>query len=280
MNELQIFFNGRQEADINKWSNYFEIYERYFSRFRNRPVHFLEIGVDRGGSSQMWKHYFGKDALVVGIDICPECKKFENCAENRFIEIGDQSDPEFLRRIIDKYNYFDIILDDGSHFSHHQIKSFEILWSAVSDSGIYMVEDVHTSYYLTYAGWVGKGDTFIEYSKKVIDDIFLWHRMDSQGNDMLKKSLQGISFHSGIVVFEKTQVKEPYSARSGQSPAFRASEEALLSAEYVKKASSLRRLLWKLKHIFYLITCNQVKATLYEGQLEAWCILHEFSPKN
>lgn len=96
---------------------------------------------------------------------------------------------------------------------------------------------------------------------------------------MLKKSLQGISFHSGIVVFEKAQVQEPYSARSGHSPAFRASEEALQSAEYVKKASLLRRLLWKFKYVFYQITRNQVKATLYKGQLEAWHILHKsFAP--
>lgn len=37
----------------------------------------MEIGVYRGGSLQMWKNYFGEGTRVIGIDITPETKEFE-----------------------------------------------------------------------------------------------------------------------------------------------------------------------------------------------------------
>lgn len=44
----------------------------------------------------MWKHYFGKDAKIVGIDINPACKQLEQ--EGIAIEIGSQEDESFGRR--------------------------------------------------------------------------------------------------------------------------------------------------------------------------------------
>ena len=54
---------------MNKWWHYFEIYETFLHRYANSEVRFLEIGVFRGGSMQMWRDYFGEKATIVGIDI-------------------------------------------------------------------------------------------------------------------------------------------------------------------------------------------------------------------
>ena len=85
--------NGRI---IHKWKHYFPIYERHFREFVYKPVTFLEIGVWRGGSLQMWKRYFGPHARIIGIDIDPECKKFEE--DQVEVYIGQQQDRQNRNR--------------------------------------------------------------------------------------------------------------------------------------------------------------------------------------
>ena len=49
-----------------KWSNYFQVYEKILSNYRNKKIKFVEIGVANGGSLFMWKKYFGKKAKIIG----------------------------------------------------------------------------------------------------------------------------------------------------------------------------------------------------------------------
>ncbi|MBK9346116.1 MAG: glycosyltransferase family 2 protein [Burkholderiales bacterium] len=65
------YFENHEHRMIHKWMHYFEIYERHFGQFRNQPISLLEFGVLHGGSLQMWKHYFGKQAKIYGADINP-----------------------------------------------------------------------------------------------------------------------------------------------------------------------------------------------------------------
>lgn len=80
------------EVSIHKWTNYFNIYERYFNSFRSKNPRFLEIGVQYGGSLKMWSEYF-ENAKIFGIDINPDCKKLEDGNIN--IQIGSQNDKKF-----------------------------------------------------------------------------------------------------------------------------------------------------------------------------------------
>ena len=72
---LDIFVANKDNV-VHKWHHYIPLYDKYFSNFRNRQVRFLEIGVSKGGSLQMWRKYFGEDAIIFGIDIDPECEKY------------------------------------------------------------------------------------------------------------------------------------------------------------------------------------------------------------
>ena len=54
---------------MHKRASYFPVYERHFSRFCNKSMTFLEIGVARGGSARLWSRYFGPMAKIVGVDI-------------------------------------------------------------------------------------------------------------------------------------------------------------------------------------------------------------------
>ena len=64
MNDLERYFHANDDRLIDKWSHYFNIYDQYFSKYRDREIVILEIGVFQGGSLQMWKNYFGpKDKI-------------------------------------------------------------------------------------------------------------------------------------------------------------------------------------------------------------------------
>jgi len=212
-NELFRIFSA--DTNVHKWHHYFDIYTRYFERYRDRPITMLEIGVFRGGSLRMWKEYFHADSTIVGIDIDQSCQAHEIADQNVFVRIGSQADPAFLAAVNGEFGPFDIILDDGSHKTHHQIISFGALFRpALRDGGCYMVEDVHTNYWIKH---VDSPETFIDLSKQMIDMLHepYFDRKETdfrhEHPDALKElelsylsaNLDGISFHDSIVVFDK-----------------------------------------------------------------------------
>ena len=91
--DLMKFWLFEEHRCISKWVHYFPIYEKWFSPYRGKDIVFVEVGVYQGGSMQMWKNYFGKDANIIGVDVDERCKQFEE--EQISIEIGSQSDRNF-----------------------------------------------------------------------------------------------------------------------------------------------------------------------------------------
>ena len=173
MNDLERYFTGNRGKLIHKWKHYFEIYDRHFSRFRGTDVHVVEFGVFQGGSLQMWKDYFGPDARIFGIDINPLCKQLEE--DQIEIFIGDQEERFFLQSLAQKIPRIDILIDDGGHTMDQQVNTYEELFPYVDENGVYLCEDLHTSYWPEWGGGYKKRRTFIEYSKDFIDSINAWH---------------------------------------------------------------------------------------------------------
>jgi len=200
MNIWQDFLTNDAEP-ITKWMHYFPIYEKHFSEWRNKTITFLEIGVFQGGSLQMWERFFGPLATIVGIDIDPECKKYE--ADNIHIRIGDQSDPGFLSELISEFGEFDIILDDGSHRMDHILETFIRLYPNTSKNGLYCVEDLHTAYWEEYGGGVEKQETFINVCKGFIDELNAEHSRGIIEPTFITKFTTGLHFYDSVVVFER-----------------------------------------------------------------------------
>jgi cephalosporin hydroxylase len=148
-------FLTNNERLIHKWKHYFPIYERHFSRYVYRPLTFIEIGCGLGGSLQMWKRYFGPHVTIVGIDILPRCKEYEE--DQIEVRIGSQQDASFLQSVLEEFGTPDIVLDDGSHMMSHVVATFQFLYPRVSHNGVYMVEDLHTAYWEEYEGALGGG---------------------------------------------------------------------------------------------------------------------------
>lgn len=142
--------HSRKRGAIIKHGHFFQLYSEHFSNFQAQKVKILEIGVYNGGSLYMWKNFFDKAEVIVGIDIDPYCRRWADPDENIFIELGDQSDPEFLKTVNQKYGPFDIIIDDGGHENYQTITTFQTLFPLLNNEGIYVIEDTYHSYWPNY----------------------------------------------------------------------------------------------------------------------------------
>lgn len=160
-------FLTNDQLPIHKWTHYLPVYEEIFYRYKNRTCTVLEIGCSKGGSLQLWKRYLGPYALIIGIDIDPTCKAVEE--DQIKVEIGSQSDREFLNHVTSSHGPFDIIIDDGSHLAADIQLSFQTLFTSLTPDGVYIVEDLHAAYWSEYGGGLGQPISFIEFTKTVID---------------------------------------------------------------------------------------------------------------
>lgn len=134
--------------------SYTEAYDFHLARCRDRPVRLLEIGIggyedphEGGQSLRMWKEYF-QQGQIIGLDIYDK----SSLAEDRIAILrGDQGDERYLEALAVEHGPFDIVIDDGSHLSGHVITSFKALFPHVVNGGVYVIEDIQTSYWGTYS---------------------------------------------------------------------------------------------------------------------------------
>jgi hypothetical protein len=134
---------------------YTRIYSHLLAPVRTVPLRMLEIGLvhlldqsdpaispDQLGcpSLRMWSEYLPL-AEIHGLDIV-DFTRFSG--GNIHVWNGDQGDRNFLAALGNKASgKFDLIIDDGSHASHHQQVSLATLFEFVADGGIYVIEDLH-----------------------------------------------------------------------------------------------------------------------------------------
>jgi len=214
-NPLLTYFMANSGRAIHKWLDYFDVYHRTFAKFRGRPIKFLEIGVQNGGSMHMWRNYFGPHAQIIGVDIDPRCAALRS--EGFDIWIGDQGDPQFWLGFLAKRQGIDVVLDDGGHTMAQQIGTFEALFPALRDGGVYLCEDTHTSYFPSHGGCIRAPGTFIEYIKDLIDDMHgWWHQpLSSLRGDCMARQLYSLSVYDSMVVMEKRRKNPPLSLSGG-----------------------------------------------------------------
>ncbi|HLE17943.1 MAG TPA: class I SAM-dependent methyltransferase [Syntrophales bacterium] len=215
MNDLEKHFTENKGRLIHKWKHYFEIYDRHFSRFRGNDVSIVEFGVFQGGSLQMWKQYFGPNAKIYGIDINPNCKKLEE--EQIEIFIGDQENRIFLKSLTEKIPKIDILIDDGGHRMRQQINTYEELFPYIDKNGVYLCEDLHTSYWRGSGGGYKRRGTFIEYSKNFIDYINAWHSVQTSKLSVtdFTKSVHSLHYYDSVLVIEKRPIEKPSHLKTG-----------------------------------------------------------------
>jgi SAM-dependent methyltransferase len=157
----------------DKWVHYFFIYDHILSdKLReNKPVNLLEIGVQNGGSLEIWKKYLPEGSHIFGVDINPKCCELK-FSENIHFHLGSAADNDFMNKVF-KDVEFDIILDDGSHYSDEVVKTFKNMFAKIKHGGVYIIEDLCASYYSSgnFKGGFRKKRSSIEYFKQLVDAV-------------------------------------------------------------------------------------------------------------
>jgi lipopolysaccharide biosynthesis protein len=172
MNYRDYFFQTAKGLD--KWSLYLDEYENIFSMYKSMKIKVLEIGVQNGGSIELLSSYFTNYELIIGCDIDPKCGELRFNKDNIEIVVGNACDDFIVKRIVDK-NKFDIILDDGSHDSKDIILAFLKYFPYLNVGGVYVIEDIHCSYWQEYSGGLYNPYSAVEFFKKIVDVINIEH---------------------------------------------------------------------------------------------------------
>ncbi len=199
------FYSNTNKCTVHKWDHYFNIYDTHMKSFQGKNPTILEIGVNQGGSLEMWNHYFDKKCTIYGVDINADCLKVPATlkADNIHVIIGSQENKDFWDNFKKTSPKFDIIIDDGGHTMNQQIVTYQCMYDMVKENGIYICEDLHTSYWPIFGGGLNNKNSFIEYSKNFIDQLNAYHN----GLDLnFRHQTNAIHFYDSVIVLEKKSV--------------------------------------------------------------------------
>ena len=220
-NSIKDLFYNHDGKITDKWSLYLDVYEEILKPFRDKPLRLLEIGVFNGGSLEVWNKYFNNDdKVIVGLDIDKRCKDLKFSTDKIKVIVGNASDSNVLGLIKDLgIDQFDIIIDDGSHTSWDIVKTFNNLFPILKEGGLYIVEDLHCSYWKNFGGGLLDPFSSIEFFKLLIDVVNYEHwkkvrdvnwllrdfkvtfGLDIDENEL--KKIHSVSFYNSLCVIKK-----------------------------------------------------------------------------
>ena len=170
----------------DKWSLYLDLYDEKLNNYRLLPIKLFEIGILNGGSLEIFAEYFTKAKLILGCDIDTKCEQLKYKNSNIKLIIGDANKQEIKDKIT-KYSKFDIIIDDGSHNSIDVVSSFSNYFNHLEEGGLYIIEDLHCSYWQEHGGGLFYPISSINFFKKLIDILNYEHWGVEKKKDWLLK---------------------------------------------------------------------------------------------
>jgi len=130
----------------DKWESYFPVYEALFEPFREKPISLLEIGVQNGGSLEIWAKYLPYATRFVGCDIDPRCGELDFKDPRISVVTGDANLRGTFDRIAAIARRYEIVIDDGSHIAPDVVASFARYFPLLVPGGFYVIEDLHCAY--------------------------------------------------------------------------------------------------------------------------------------
>lgn len=196
--------------------NYTRQYNTLLRDFRDKQIKYLEIGVYQGGSIKAFKEAFTNSTCILGLDINENCKKYEDIENNIFVEIGNATDENFIKKITEKYGSFDIILDDGSHTNMDVIKSFELLFPLLNNDGLYIVEDTicykspnyifsnyenHLQYFFNYTKYLNQWR--YDSTEGIIDNCIDPFKIQKKTSNVFEYSIDKIEYGCSYIAIHK-----------------------------------------------------------------------------
>ncbi len=213
----EVFFEHQGQVS-DKWEQYLGIYEFELASLiaRDRAIALLEIGIQNGGSLEIWRKYLPEGSRVTGIDIDERCANIPLQSDIEII-ICDASNRESLDTALGA-RIFDVIIDDGSHVSGHIIATFKALFPRLRPGGKFIIEDLHACYFASFKGGYRHPGSAIEWLKNIVD----WLNIDHFDGRLCAENLADIrsapneiarvTFYDSVAVIEKLPVTKqaPY----------------------------------------------------------------------
>jgi len=216
---LKTLFQSHDGLGSDKWSSYIDIYDHALRGYRTRPIDMLEIGIQNGGSLEIWAKYFPKARAIVGCDINTACESLSFSDPRISVVIGDAGEPETARKIGRIAETFDIVIDDGSHLSGDIIRSLALYFPRLKGGGLYIIEDLHCSYWPTFGGGLYDDFSANNFLKLLADVVNVEHwsleksvgklfsefseRHDVNVVDSFRDGVFSVSFYNSICIISK-----------------------------------------------------------------------------
>jgi hypothetical protein len=167
------------KADSHRFT---EFYYDYCVKYTSPKL--LEVGVSDGCSLNMWSQFY-PTGEIVGMDIDISTfmsgQRIPYDATLREVKIGnitvysgDQENKDDLLKSLNYHKEYDIIIDDGGHTMKQQQITLGTLFPYVKSGGLFIMEDLHTSFHGGYNPFDGNLSTY-----EIIEKISMNERFES-----------------------------------------------------------------------------------------------------
>lgn len=124
-----------------KWGQSLDAYQFHLSKMSGK-INLMEVGVQSGGSIEMWKANLGPELHYFGVDIDTRCMAFEDASTKIFI--GDQGQAATWQHLFQNgMPSLNVAIDDGGHLPIQMLTTLQQVWPHMLPGGVFAVEDIH-----------------------------------------------------------------------------------------------------------------------------------------
>lgn len=126
-------------------SGYTSLYSFLFSSLKEKKCLLAEIGIEKNGSTNMWRAYFPR-ARIDCFEL--DKKKIELAKKQKLKNVHyhyiDVSSPQTITHQFNKVKKkFDIIIDDSTHEFDHQVNIIKNTHKFIKSGGYLVIEDIY-----------------------------------------------------------------------------------------------------------------------------------------
>jgi hypothetical protein len=221
LQSLSELYHAHRGKVSDKWNSYLRMYDKRFDEVRQKRVSIFEIGVQNGGSLEIWRKYFRNAKFIVGCDINEKCKDLRFKNKEISVVVGDANSDTMEQHVINTCPAFDIIIDDGSHKSSDIVRSFSRYFKYLNHDGFYIIEDLHCSYWEEYEGGLYAPYSAMAFFKQLVDVLnyehwglhtgrtnLIQHILEQYGcsiDEALLKQIHTIEFNNSLCLIRKAK---------------------------------------------------------------------------
>jgi GT2 family glycosyltransferase len=187
LSSLKEIYSKHTGKVSDKWALYISAYDEVFLPIKDKEICLLEIGIQNGGSLEIWSKYFEQAKVFVGCDVNPECAGLRYEDPRIELVIGNANDDASQLAILKRSPQFDLIIDDGSHRSVDMVQSFTRYFPHLAVGGMYVIEDLHCSYWGSFGGGLFHPYSAVSFFKRLSDILNFEHwGIPSKRSDIIR----------------------------------------------------------------------------------------------